>query len=786
MKFKIKNYVGRRMRVAALLASSFCVMKATAMPADDATNIKNGEIKGRVIAAETGEPFIGANVRVLGSRLGAATDAEGRFAIARVPVGTYTLLATAVGYESQRLENLVIKENAVIEVKFELSEAPVRLADVVVTPGHFAIMQEEPVTQQMLTAEDIQNIPHFGEDIYRAVRRLPGVSASDYSARFTVRGGDNNEVLVLLDGLELYEPFHLKDINGGALSIIDVEAIGGVNLMTGGFTAEYGNKLSGVFDINTIKPETERHRTSLGLSLLHARVMSEGTFGNGKGHWLASARRGYFDLVMQVVEPESKFRPTYYDVLGKWQYRLSNRHTFSANVLHAGDNLDLEEDGDVTNTGYGNSYGWLGLQSFWSPQLYSHTVASVGRVRQDRRALYYISGRRNVFMEALEQRDLNVYAIKQDWSFGLAERHFLKWGFNLKRFAAAYDYFNSNPHAVGRGSNDLLFEYDTTAVQLNPNGSEMGFYFADRMRLFAPLTVELGMRYDRASHTDDENLSPRVHAAYALGKATVLRLGWGRFYQAQGLQELQAQDGDADFYPAELAEHRVLGVEHQFENGVNLRVEAYQKRLSQLRPRYHNLSNSLEFFPEVDGDRVRLEPERGDARGVEVFAKRDAGGKLAWWASYAYAIAEDEILGQKVLRNFDQRHTIYLDATYRPAPRWRVNVAWQYHTGWPYTPATVEPAQYPDGTRYYRTVYGKLNSERYPAFHSMDVKVSRYFDAGQGRVNVFLEFINFYNRGNVKNYYFEDFLLPNGEIAFEQGADLWLPRLPSIGVSWEF
>lgn len=360
MGFLVKYSAKSRMCQTALLAFSFFVMSTAR--ADDATNIKNGEIKGRVIAAETGEPFIGANVRVLGSRLGAATDAEGRFAIARVPVGTYTLLATAVGYESQRLENLVIKENAAIEVKFELSEAPVRLADVVVTPGHFAIMQEEPVTQQTLTAEDIQNIPHFGEDIYRAVRRLPGVSASDYSARFTVRGGENNEVLVLLDGLELYEPFHLKDINGGALSIIDVQAIGGINLMTGGFTAEYGNKLSGVFDINTIKPETERHRTSLGLSLLHARVMSEGTFGNGKGHWLASARRGYFDLVMQVVEPESKFRPTYYDVLGKWQYRLSNRHTFSANVLHAGDDLDLEEDGDVTNTGYGNAYGWLGLQ----------------------------------------------------------------------------------------------------------------------------------------------------------------------------------------------------------------------------------------------------------------------------------------------------------------------------------------------------------------------------------------------------------------------------------------
>jgi hypothetical protein len=161
----------------------------------------------------------------------------------------------------------------------------------------------------------------------------------------------------------------------------------------------------------------------------------------------------------------------------------------------------------------------------------------------------------------------------------------------------------------------------------------------------------------------------------------VLRAGWGRFYQSQGIHELNVQDGDDTFYPAELAEHRVVGLEYVFHNDVNIRLEAYHKKLSDIRPRYQNLDNEVEFFPEVQGDRVRLEPERGEAKGLEFFLKRDTGDRLSWWFSYGLAFAEDQIGGRTVPRRFDQRHTIYIDLNYRPSRKWRINLAWQYHTG---------------------------------------------------------------------------------------------------------
>ena len=135
-------------------------------------------------------------------------------------------------------------------------------------------------------------------------------------------------------------------------------------------------------------------------------------------------------------------------------------------------------------------------------------------------------------------------------------------------------------------------------------------------------------------------------------------------------------------------------------------------------------------------------------------------------------------------RNYDQRHTVYADASFRPNPKWSLNAAWHFHSGWPYTQITYEKVPV-DGGFIFMPRYGPINAARYPAFHSMDIKVSRYFITAASRVAVFVEVTNFYNRFNVRNYYYEDERLPSGEVILVRKADRWLPRLPSIGVRWE-
>ena len=269
-----------------------------------------GEIKGKVIDKESRESLAGVNVIIPGTQLGAASRKDGRFQIRQIPAGIYTIEASMIGYERKRIENIIITENDTVEVTIELAEEALSLGEVIVTPGHFSLMESEPTSHNALKSEDLRDFPQLGEDIFRAVKRLPGLAGNDYSAKFAVRGGEHEEVLVMLDGMELYDPFHLKAIGGG-LSIVDVELINNIDMITGAFPAEYGNKLSGVFNMKTRTPVLDKPRTSIALSFLNTRFLSEGNFNKGKGSWQLLARRGYIDYILKLTGDEDNTKPIF-------------------------------------------------------------------------------------------------------------------------------------------------------------------------------------------------------------------------------------------------------------------------------------------------------------------------------------------------------------------------------------------------------------------------------------------------------------------------------------------
>ncbi|MFC1555345.1 carboxypeptidase-like regulatory domain-containing protein, partial [candidate division KSB1 bacterium] len=287
------------------------------------------EITGIVTDNKSGLPLSRVNVIIKGTQLGAATDSSGGFIIRNVSPGIYSVEASTIGYETKVIENISIKENETVELQFELNETTLLLSEIVVTPGHFTLMEDKPASYNVLESEDLRDFPQLGEDIFRAVKRLPGLSGNDFSAKFAVRGGEHDEVLVMLDGLELHDPFHLKAVGGG-LSIIDVELINSIDMITGAFPAEYGNKLSGVFNMQTRTPTSEKPRTSLAISFLNTRFLTEGTFKNGKGSWQLLARRGYIEYILKLMEEENNVKPVYYDIYSKMQYFLNPDHLISA------------------------------------------------------------------------------------------------------------------------------------------------------------------------------------------------------------------------------------------------------------------------------------------------------------------------------------------------------------------------------------------------------------------------------------------------------------------------
>lgn len=761
-----------------------------------ALRTQEGAIRGRVVDARMGSPLMGAVIALVEASTGTYADSAGNYSIEGVEVGTYSLECSMIGYETRRLEDVDVRAGAVTILDIELVEQPIRLSEMTVTPGRFAIMGKDPDSRKALTREEIQNIPQFGEDIYRAVTRLPGISGNDFSAKFTVRGGEHDEVLVLLDGLELYDPFHLKDINGGALSIVDVVAIEGIDLLTGGFPAEYGDRMSGVFDIRstTAKPGQERH--SVGLSFMNARVMSEGAFD--RGAWLVSARRGYLDLVMRLMDEDDNISPTYYDILGKVEYQLHPEHRLSVHFLHADDHFDfIEDDDDEDETGYGNSYGWLNLKSFFTPRLFAQTILAVGHGRHDRRGLALSGDLQRVDFTVSDSREFDLYELKQNWSWELSDRHYLKWGMDLKRLKAGYDYSSTKHRLFWLSADSVVTRTDSIAVDVEPAGNKLGFYAADRLRIVRSLTAEIGLRYDHTSHTDDRLFSPRFNVVYTLGQSSSVRGGWGRFYQSAGIHELGVQDGEDAFFPAELAEHWVVGFEHLFASQVHLRVEGYYKNISEQRPAYRNWLNEIEVFPELQDDRVQIFLDGTVAKGIEVYLKRDAGGKFTWWASYALAQVEDEVsrfavagevypFGSTTPGVADQRHTFYLDANYRPSAKWHLNAAWQYRTGWPYTDRVLRKGALEDGRSYFYTELGEPYGRRYAAFHRLDLRVNRHFDTAKGRVSAFCEVVNLYDRGNVRTYEYGFNCNGPDECRLVENPEYWFRLLPSIGINWSW
>ncbi|MFH1570643.1 MAG: TonB-dependent receptor [Gemmatimonadota bacterium] len=763
-------------------------------PVAAAEGVAPGAVRGRVLDGATRQPLPGAVVAVAGTRLGAWADETGAYRVDGVPAGGHTVEATHVGYRTVQRE-VAVPAGGEVVLDLALEPEAIRLSAVTVTPSRFAIMGGEPQSRQTLTEEQIQAMPHFGEDIYRAVTRLPGVSGSDFSAKFTVRGGEHDEVLALFDGVQLIEPFHLRDIDGGALSIVDVEVIEGIDLLTGAYTAEYGDRTSGVFNIRSRTPEPGSGRHSVGLSFMNARAQSEGTFE--RGSWLVSARRGYLDVVMRLMNEDEDIDPSYYDVLAKVEYQLNDRHRAAAHLLHADDHFDLvEADGDDSDTGYGNSYAWLNLVSTLSPRISARTTLSLGRVASDRDGNGVMDDRVTPDFGIHDRRRFHALGLKQDWSWERSERHYLKWGVDAKALRAEYDYLSTDTDPFWPEGQGLVWRTDTTAVARTPRGHSLGVYGADRFRLGEGVTAEAGLRYDRASHTGDDVLSPRLNLAWSPDETTAWRAGWGRYYQSQGIQEMAIQDGDSTFSGAERAEHRVLSLERHLDADTQVRVELYWKKLVDQRPAYRNIRHDIEMFPELIDDRVRVDLESTTARGLALYARRDRGARLTWWASYAWARVRERVasvenqygtlaLGRSLPGLYDQRHTLYVDVNYRPSPRWHLNVAWQYHSGWPYTDVVLKHDTGPQGV-YYWSEWGPAQAARFPAFHRLDLRLSRRFRTARGEVTAYAELVNVYNQGNIQTYNYWWMDDGGGGYYLRKVPDYWFRLLPSLGVSWSW
>ncbi len=754
-----------------------------------ALTAQQASVHGYVFIDSSGAPLSSASISIIGHRFATRSDSTGFFRLDHLPAGKYLIQFSHIGFESLTIGPFELASGTDTGIVAQLGTKPVSVRDIVVTPGTFAIMGNEPVVSQTLTRNDIQSIPHFGEDIYRAVSRLPGVSSNDFSARFSVRGSEHEQILALFDGLQLYEPFHLRDVDGGALSIVDVDLIQGVELMTGGFSAMYGDRLGGVFSITPRPPLASQYRATAGLSFTDARVSAEGPFADGRGTWLISARRGYVDLVLKFMEQDTAVSPVYYDTYTNLRYRLSSRHLLSISTLYASDRLRyLGEQQDSADTRYANANLWIKLQSEINHRFAITSAARIGDLTHHRNGISYDRYNGLLRYDVADYRRFRYVELKQDYEFDASRSLLFQTGFEMQESGADYDYRSYYTNNLGENHSY------TRSLQMSPRGRQFGAYISESATPYQFLTIQLGIRYDNVSYTSDRLFSPRSSVALRLNSTSSLRFAWGRYTQSEGMFSLDVPDGDSTFYPADIAEHRVVGFEHRFNNGIHTRIEAYYRGLGRIRPRYRNLALPLNAFVEAQPDRTKLIISEETARGVEIYFRTDPSRPLSFWASYAYAKITDHVerytyngltidYNKDAPGSLDQRHTIYVDVSCKLGRQWRVNAAWQFHTGVPYTNYLIRYDTTNLGVIYPYAVLEEPYSSRFPDYHRLDMRISRVVEADFGTLSFFLEIVNLYNRRNLRA--FENYYSCDGTTCvLKKTPYYWFRLLPSLGLSW--
>jgi outer membrane receptor protein involved in Fe transport len=753
----------------------------------------HGELKasivGTVHSRADATPVAGVLVRLLDSNTEVSTATDGNFSITDLNPGTFSLEIRRRGFVVEKLSGITVVSGQPTELAILLDAAPLTEDVVTITPSRVSLLRQDPVAPTALSRDEILSLPHLGDDFFRALSLLPGISGNDVSAEFHVRGGRRDETQILLDGQELYETYHLKDFDS-ALSIVAPATLASVDLSTGGFSAQHGDRMSGVLDMTTQTP-TGRNRTLLGLSVLSVHAGSSGTFSHQRGSWITQVRRGSTDLVGELLGNQ---KTQYWDGFGKLDYQLNLQNSLRVNFLMADDEFKedelLEDSEKHTRTAYLSAYLWFTLQTILSADLFTETAVSTSRISRDRQGFEIDE---EVEINIRDIRDLDVLEVRQAWILQATPRQYLKWGFDLRDFDATYDYdalhrFN-NPLALLRRDPDA----ETTTFAGGFRERHDSAHLANQLQIGGPTTLELGLRLDRHTQTDERLLSPRFNLARALGRSSVLRAAWGRFNQSQRPYELQVEDGETDFHPVEKSEHRVVGFEHHFESmtegsGLDLRVEIYQRRVKNPRARYENLYEPINTFQEVEPDRVRIAPGRSLAEGFEVFLHGTLGQRTGWWVNYVNSSTEDEIAGRWFKRRFDQTHSLNLDLNYRVNDSWTVNLAWRYHTGWPTTALSLEEVLV-DGEEDEEPeielvpVLGPRFAERLPTYHRLDVRASRTWTAGARSMVFFVDIQNAYDRGNISGF---DFEVDEDAGLLITNRERWAGILPSVGISIGF
>lgn len=262
---------------------------------------------------------------------------------------------------------------------------------------------------------------------------------------------------------------------------------------------------------------------------------------------------------------------------------------------------------------------------------------------------------------------------------------------------------------------------------------KIDWYVTDKLTLFP------GIAYRRESRFDKDLFEPRLAAEYALTERTILSAGVGLYTQAPGYLESNTVFGNPDIKHIK-AVHGLLGIQHQFRDGWNVKSEVYYKSLD-------NLVTSDEVLNYTNDG-------QGTTYGLDTLIRKDLTEKLSGWLSISLSESrrEDTRSGERFVFDYDQPFNVSLVGNYKINDKWSVGTKWWAHSGTPYTPVTgAQPdAEIPS---LFIPEYGAINSRRLPSYQRLDVRINRAFKTRKDRsMSAYFELLNVLGKENAESY----------------------------------
>ena len=696
-------------------------------------------LNGFVKDATSGETLLFANVILLNTNQGTATNNSGYYTFTGLAPGTYEVVCTYIGYSTFRqVVTLVDGENQRLNI--DLIPEGVQLEGVEITAEKELEEETRSIGVSQLAIESVQRLPTILEpDVFRSLQLIPGVkAASDYSSGLYIRGGSPDQTLILLDRTTVYNPSHFF----GFFSTFNPDAIKDVRLYKGGYPAEYGGRLGSVVDIYNKDGNRVETKGGLSLGLLASRAFVEGPYS--KGSWMFAVRRSTLEPILAVLKnqdidgiPNSFY---FVDINGKVNFDASENDRFSVAFYGGTDQLDLPFVDDARiDLAYGNRTLSANWTHIFSQRLYSNFTFTYSRYFNE--PIFEIAG--TEFVRTNNVWDLSA---KGDFEFIPNERHTLKIGFWGGMFTFRLrDEFDGQEGLVERTQTPYTSLYIQEIYRPRPDWQ-----------------VQAGFRVNYFDQGQYLRLEPRLSVEHRPNATTRLQLGYGRYNQFLTLITSELFTGfdlwlttDEGVRPS-FGDQFVAGIKTDLSPEFNLDMEIYYRTMQdlfQLDP----------FLPDAAGlDYSQLFTfGEGFAYGAEMQLSKTEG-RLNGFIGYTFGRTERRFPN---INNFDyftpkydRTHDLNVVMNYDLSSRWRFTSVFTVATGQAYT----EPVgQYkllddPISSEVRSTLVSPFNEARLPAYHRLDVGFSRlgkFFKFADSELQI--QLINVYGRENVWFYFFE-------------------------------